>query len=77
MIFPDISLKKWLSKYPDLEIIEGTCRYCLKKRKTNIPFISKDYLGLVSEPCSCGKDDHISQSSIPISQKELKYWGLK
>tara|TARA_Y100000034_G_C6910321_1_gene424375 strand:+ start:4234 stop:4482 length:249 start_codon:yes stop_codon:yes gene_type:complete len=75
MIFPDVTLEEWLKRYPELEVIEGTCRFCGNKRRTTKPFITKDYAELRSKRCSCGKDHHISSTSIPISKSEIEFWN--
>jgi len=75
MIFPDVSLKEWLTKYDELEIEKGACNNCGKEMPTIKPFIEKDYVGLVSKNCLCDKNTNQAMTLIPISKKEIDYWN--
>lgn len=67
MIYPEITVEEWERKWlivPD----EGYC-ICGKKHKTTKPFISKKYVGFVSENCDCGAYEPII-TFIPRSEAE-------
>lgn len=72
MIYPNVSLEEWLEKYPVLEIKKKRCHYCREFRVANIPFIEKDWVGLQSKDCSCGKGKAISVCMIRKTLEELK-----
>lgn len=74
MIYPEVSLKDWLKKYPVLEIRRQKCRSCSSVQLTNIPFIEKDWIGLKSLDCQCGKYKAISVSiANPNSEFRAKF----
>lgn len=75
MIYLDMSTEEFLNKHKDFKIEEGMCNYCGSKLKTTIPFIDKDYIGLVSPPCPCGKSSNEAMTMIPTSKKEIQYWN--
>ena len=60
MIYPNVTLKDWLKKYPVLEVKKKRCHHCLQMIVANIPFIEKDWVGLESKDCACGKGRTIS-----------------
>jgi hypothetical protein len=71
MLYPDIQLKKWLSKYPQLD----TRLKCLCGRKSaNLkPFITKDYAGVEADNCLCGRSG--SSVSTPTSSEKILHWN--
>lgn len=75
MIFPNVSLEKFLKKYNELEIESGFCNNCHKEIKTEKPFIEKGFVGLISHDCSCNKNTNQVMTMIPISKKEIEYWN--
>lgn len=46
-------VETWCKKY-DLIIKIYPCKICGEMLKTNIPFFTKEFRGLMSEDCSCG-----------------------
>jgi len=46
-------LNKFLKEYPELEIEEENCDECNRKRRTTIPFIEQDWVGLKAPECPC------------------------
>lgn len=81
MIFPSSSLNEWLKKYPELDYFisdtqkrKAKCSNCQKISLPKKPFMSKDYIGLLSEECEhCGKPHFVSVSS-PRSVEEEQRW---
>lgn len=63
MIYPEVSLKDWLKKYPVLEIKKIKCHHCRVPMIADIPFIEKNWIGLESKDCACGKGKGISIST--------------
>lgn len=74
MIFPNVSTKAWLTKYPFLKVISSTCDGCGSKRSTTKPFISKEYVGLESPKCPCGKSSSSAMYMAPACKKEIESW---
>ena len=74
MIYVDVSLERWLKKYPFLKVINSTCDECGNIRSTTRPLISKDYIGLESPICDCGKSNNSSAYMVPVSKKEIESW---
>jgi hypothetical protein len=74
MIFIEISLEKMLTKYPELEIEEEICDECGRKRRTTIPFIEKEWVGLKAPKCPCLKagDFEIRLSKNDVSSNEYQ-----
>lgn len=74
MIYPDVSLKTWLKKHPELRVFESHCHPCGKVMKSTRPFISKGYVGIESEPCPCGKGQNKCSSSVTTTKEEHESW---
>lgn len=77
MIFPDVTTEEWVTKYPALSVIKRKCHFCKKPLITSIPFIEKNWIGLMSEDCSCGKGKAISISIVnpkPDFSNAFKRW---
>lgn len=74
MIFPPVTLKFWLEKYSGLSIIEGICDNCKSAMPTVLPFIEKDYIGLISEECGCGESRNKAMIMLPTSHVEIRFW---
>lgn len=74
MIFPDISIQEWKRKYPTLECVETRCIDCNAPVIAVKPYITKDYVGLVSNPCSCGSTRTGCQSSVTRTADEHLKW---
>jgi hypothetical protein len=74
MIFPDIKLKSWLKRYPELEIESGICDNCGKDMPTIKPFIEKGAVGLISADCICKKNKNQSMTVIFTDEEENSYW---
>lgn len=60
MIYPDVTLEDWLRKHPELQVLKKTCDSCGKDMFSTVPFMTKDYYGLESPKCSCGKNRNIT-----------------
>ena len=73
MIFPNVSLAEWITKFPGLEPQEATCG-CGKKGTTTQPVIFTDWVGLAMPKCSrCGDDAPglVVKSRNPKIQAEM------
>lgn len=73
MIYPEISLKKWMEKFPGLSPQKVTC-VCGKKGETTLPVITPDWVGLAMPKCTrCGDDAPgvVFQSRDPKIQSEM------
>lgn len=75
MIFPEISLKKWLEKYPDLDQLEINCDHCGKLMLASKPFIERGYVGILAPDCSCGKNRHTCMSKLTTSKETFNRWS--
>lgn len=77
MIFPDVTLKFWKRKYPELSVLSRKCTNCGTKLTANKPFITRDYVGLClpNEKCACGKNKLNCMSAIAISKEEIANWN--
>lgn len=75
MIYLNMSVEEFLSKNNEFKIEEGICNHCGSSLKTTIPFIEKDYIGLVSPPCPCGKSTNEAMTMVPTSKNEMLYWN--
>jgi hypothetical protein len=75
MIFPNVSLKDWLKKYPELKVISSQCENCGKKMKTTRPFIEKHFAGLRIDTCPCGKNRHSSMTMVTITAEKHQEWA--
>jgi hypothetical protein len=70
MIYPDVSLEKWLEKYPGLNIIEVECLDCHGIIRTETPFMTKDYIGLSVSTCPNCHVSHKACTAMPYSKQE-------
>lgn len=69
MWFPDVTVTKWFKIYPELK--EQYPRICpCGEIREDVPFVSKDWVGLKYHSCKCGKLS--SQVSIPRTEKLRK-----
>lgn len=59
MLFPQVSVEEWIERHPGLEIEKERCPSCRKEIVKDIPYMSKDWVGLHSGECSCGHDGSI------------------
>lgn len=75
MIYPDIPLKVWLKKYPDLEVLSHKCESCGEISKSETPFLTKEYAGLESQPCSCGKGRGGCSTYVTITKEAHLKWS--
>lgn len=73
MIYPEVTLEEWLREHPVLEIRKAKCKSCGTILVTNIPFIEKDWLGIQSKDCTCGKSKAIS---VSVVRKSSAAFGL-
>lgn len=74
MIYPDISLDKWMSKYSELFIEEGICNHCGEPMLTTKPFVETGYVGLESPPCICGKNTNKAMTVIAVCPEKALFW---
>jgi hypothetical protein len=74
MLFPDVTLKEWIKKYPALSAIEVECLHCSGTILTEKPFVTKDYVGLSASECPHCKVPHKAYTGIPYSKEELEAW---
>ncbi len=74
MIYPEVPLKVWLKRYPELKVISGTCSNCEKIMPTSRPFLSKGYAGIESLPCSCGKNRNKAMTMVTITAAAHAEW---
>lgn len=75
MIYPEISLDEWLSKYKGLKIAKANCNSCGEIMESSIPFISSEYIGLTSPKCKCGISFTRVESALPRTKEEQDYWN--
>jgi hypothetical protein len=56
MLYPKVTTKEWIEKYPSLKVKSKTCKNCRKgKVHTTEPCMSKNWVGLIAPKCeSCG-----------------------
>lgn len=74
MIFVNSDLSAWLKKHPGLQVLKLNCDSCNKQMVSNKPFVEKGYVGLISEPCSCGKNKHVCVSKLTTSIDSFNHW---
>lgn len=74
MIFVDVKIDDWLKRYPELQVKETECPDCGEIIMALRPFISKDYVGLTSGPCTCGSVRARCESSVTRSVREHMSW---
>jgi hypothetical protein len=74
MIFPQITADEWLLRYPHLQIKVVNCKHCEGRVYVNKPFISKDYVGFISERCSNCNLEHNATCAMPVSKEEIEEW---
>ena len=74
MIYMDVKLEDWLKRYPALKVRQCKCDNCGAKVVTNRPFVTKDYAGLDSTPCPCGKQKDDLCTLVPRSISAIKRW---
>lgn len=74
MIFVNVTLEEWLSKHPDLKIIEETCDGCGREIKATRPFVTKGYAGLRGTDCDCGNGRHTVMSLVTTSAEKHYEW---
>lgn len=66
MIFPDITTEEWCKRHPPLVVQRTNCLRCKNVVLTSIPFIEKDWVGLLSPPCTnCGEKVDFSTQYSP------------
>ena len=66
------SLKDFCEKY-ELKVKSVKCDGCDRRRRTTIPFYSKNYVHLVAPRCECGSDRDYGLFK-PRSNKEKDFW---
>ncbi|CZI74323.1 Uncharacterised protein [Legionella pneumophila] len=66
MWIPKISLSKWFKIYPSLKSSFTLYCYCTKELTNIVPFVTKNYVGIKSDACSCG----IGEKSLSIPRNE-------
>ena len=69
LIIHGANLLDWCERF-DLEPFEAPCFICQQPLRVEIPFVTKDRRGLLSNVCPCGNKE------IPFSYINLKE-GLK
>lgn len=76
MIYPNITSKKWIEKFPALYELKRKCQNCKKSMVANKPFIEKHWVGLESEDCSCGTKAISISTPNPNSdfKKKIENW---
>ena len=47
------NVEEWCKRY-DLKIVKLPCRKCEKYLKVNIPFFTKEVVGVKADVCECG-----------------------
>lgn len=75
MIFPDVTIEKWIKKYPQLQEMYDQdcikCGECGSKFTLIRPYIDKDYIGF---ECDCTNCDEITTCSKPYSEEKIEMW---
>ena len=74
MIYPDVSLEKWLAKYPMLDVMVRECDACGGPITNKRPYITRDYVGLDATPCPCGKGKVSCSSFFTTSARARREW---
>jgi hypothetical protein len=69
VIYPQVTVEEWCKRYPALAVVKRPCRACRKQRLACVPFIEREWVGLRSAACPCGKGQSLSVSTLrPSSQ---------
>lgn len=74
MIYPDVTVEEWTKRYPGLKVVSTTCCECGSKINTDRPFVSMDYVGLESGPCSCGNTRSTAANVLTRTKKSHDEW---
>lgn len=72
MIYPDVSLTKWIAKW-GLKVESAKCSRCGKTVRTTVPILSKDYAGLESPVHGCGPR-FTTVTMTPRSKESIESW---
>jgi hypothetical protein len=72
MIFPDVSVENWCKKH-NLEVRQCVCPNCGYRQTIDIPFITKECVGLVAPLHDCGEQYQASFAS-PRCAKVRQRW---
>jgi hypothetical protein len=72
MMFPNVTAEEWCKRYPGLEKVKRPCRACKRQRIASIPFIEREWVGLRSAPCPCGKGQSLSVSTLRTGSQLTK-----
>lgn len=65
MIYPDVSAKEWCDKY-GIDEFSNVCD-CGRVMKADIPFLEKDWAGLISKSCECGSP--CISTAVPLDKE--------
>ena len=74
MIYPDVTLEEWLKKYPELEVISKSCDNCDAVMSSTIPYLNKDYAGLIAPDCKCQKNKTTCMISVTRTIEVHNEW---
>lgn len=75
MIYPDVHFQEWLERYESLNFVVCTCHFCGEILGSTRPFISKDYIGLVSPEHKHGNRNITCANMFPYTEQEKASWG--
>jgi hypothetical protein len=73
MLFPNVSTEEWIDVHKGLRVTSGICK-CGQRLLSNVPFVTRDYVGLTSPVCNCGSRETKVESAIPRTAEEKKSW---
>lgn len=74
MVYPNVTTEEWLLKYPGLRKRQALCNYCNVVLEANVPYISKNYIGLTSTTCKCGHSRTKVDSAFPRTYDIQQAW---
>lgn len=74
MIYPDVTVTEWIRKHPSLKVVSTSCSECGSKIYADRPFVSQDYVGLESRPCSCGNARNTAANAVTRTKKAYDEW---
>lgn len=75
MLFIDVNLENWCTRFPELEVVKNTCAKCGEKLIADQPFIMKGFAGLTSMKCSCVDHKSYCMSRVTTSSEEFIKWA--
>lgn len=75
MIPAGMTIKEWLKRYPELDLLNSKCNACNQPMTECKPFRDRNYAGIESLPCKCGKNFNKWSSAVTITKEEHERWN--